>query len=287
MRARIQVGVVIVALLVVAALGMHAVQRARDSATQSICYNNLHQVAMCLEIYHDARGHYLRATVAQSDLPPERRLSWLVDLKPFMEAGCKELVDPTKPWDDEVNWPVRSKCKTSSTNADGRMVYEERLTGEIKSFLCSCNPQRHASNGVGLMHFVGVAGVGEDSATWPLGHAGIGLFGYDRQVCRDDIKNGVGHTLAMIETNRDNGPWTASGPATVRAFDPGGPAYIGPGGQFDTNHPKRGLWNVSRMTIAAFIDGHVREFTEETDPRLLEALATIAGDEKVTLPNLD
>jgi prepilin-type processing-associated H-X9-DG protein len=271
MRRRIQVGVVVLGLLLVAGLVVIWVQRTREAAALIRCRNNLKQLTIALWNYHGTDGVYPCGTATGTSLPPERRLSWYVELRPYIEGGCDFWFDPQKPWDDEVNqWPG-TRCKEDPP-ARTIIRREQWERGDWPVFICSSNPHRAGPGVPGLTHYVGVAGVGAEAATWPLEHPGVGLFGYDRSVRWSDVRDGSSTTIALIETARDNGPWLAGGPPTVRGLDPDGPPYLGEGGQFTSFH---------RLVNVAFLDGSVRPLAPSVDPRVLEALATIASGEQV------
>ena len=85
----------------------------------------------------------------------------------------------------------------------------------------------------------------------------------------------LSNTLLLVETDIDHGPWTAGGSATVRGLNPAHLPYIGRRRQFGGLH--------SDGVIVALADGSVRFLRETTDPRVFEALATVAGGE--TLPS--
>jgi prepilin-type processing-associated H-X9-DG protein len=125
----------------------------------------------------------------------------------------------------------------------------------------------------GLAHYVGVAGVGEDAALLPVEDKRAGVFGYDRRTRPEDIRDGTGTTLMVVETATDNGEWTAGGRATVRGLDPDHPPYLGRHGQFSSYH--------RAVTNALFVDGSVRALGSGMAPEVFEALATIAGGEDV------
>ena len=52
--------------------------------------------------------------------------------------------------------------------------------------LCPAAPCSEKSQAEGLIHYAGVAGVGLDSHSLPIGHPKSGVFGYDRQTRIDD-----------------------------------------------------------------------------------------------------
>jgi hypothetical protein len=52
--------------------------------------------------------------------------------------------------------------------------------------LCPAAPSSEKSQAEGLIHYVGVAGVGLDSPSLPIGDPKSGVFGYDRQTRIED-----------------------------------------------------------------------------------------------------
>jgi hypothetical protein len=242
-------------LVVLAGMLIPAIMRVRETAARTHCRNNLKQIGLALVNFHEANSAFPAATIAADNLPPERRLSWFYEIDPYVEAH----MDPTRranwkePWDAEEN---------------GRMTRDI-----VRVYLCPVNENWKNEAGFALTHYVGVSGVGTDAARLPKDNPADGLFGYDRATKRSDIKDGDSITLAAIETARDNGPWAAGGPATVRGLDPRRLPYLGRDAQFGSLH--RGT------TVALFADGSVRYLHKSIDPRLFEALATIAGDEEV------
>jgi hypothetical protein len=115
-----------------------------------------------------------------------------------------------------------------------------------------------------------------------LGDARAGVFGDDRHVTFDDVKDGLAQTFAVIETGNKNGPFAFHGPGTVRGLDPDQKPYIGQGGQFGGLHRGDSRWGSAPLIAnAAFLDASVRMLRETTQPHVMEALATIAGGEQV------
>jgi prepilin-type processing-associated H-X9-DG protein len=116
------------------------------------------------------------------------------------------------------------------------------------------------------------AGASAEAAELPLHYPLVGVFGYDRQTRFSDI-DGISTTMMVVETAHKNGAWTAGGFATVRGLDPDGRVYIGKSGQFSSGH--------RHGSNALFADGSVRFLNDSTEPKLFEAMATIAGRESV------
>ena len=80
-------------------------------------------------------------------------------------------------------------------------------------------------------------------------------------------------TMMVVETASVRGAWTAGGSATVRGLVPARQPYIGSGRQFGGNHPGGAM--------DLFADGYVRFLSDSTKPKVFEAMASIAGGERV------
>jgi prepilin-type processing-associated H-X9-DG protein len=76
-------------------------------------------------------------------------------------------------------------------------------------------------------------------------------------------------TMALAETARGPGPGSADGPRSVRGVEPATQPCIGGGRPFGGYYP--GGANV------ALADGSIRFIRDTVDPRVFEALSTIAG----------
>jgi prepilin-type processing-associated H-X9-DG protein len=254
--------VVVAILLVGGCLVLVGVLRVREAASQIECENHLKQLGLAVHNYADFYGQFPSATVSEKSLPPERRLSWLVEILPFVEASPRPPIDKTKPWDAEENRPRWFHCKKGDYEWDSHW-------GVYRLWLCPSNPNQAAPGTFSLTHYVGIAGLGRDAASRPVDAPGIGFFGYDRTLQHADLKKGSSDTLMVVETRLDNGPWTAGGYPTVRGLDPDGPPYFGKDGQFGGTH--RGGVNT------LFADASVRFLSEDTSPRVFAEMATIAG----------
>ncbi len=97
------------------------------------------------------------------------------------------------------------------------------------------------------------------------------------------IKDGTSNTILAIETSVELGPWAAGGNPTVRFVDFERQPYLGVGRPFGGIHPGDRKWLSKTPTIAtvAFLNGSVRPLKDTIDPRVFEALVTIAGGEEV------
>lgn len=260
MRKWINVLVVTGIILVGGGLLVVRVNEIRESANKATCVSRLKGIGCDLYNYHEDHHFFPEGTIQSSSLPPEKRFSWLAGLS--WGGGQGFLLNRTKSWDEEENRNVR-------VTINGQ-IEENFLHRHV---LCPSNPRQGEPGWPNNTHFVGIAGLGKDVATRPLNSPEIGCFGYDRKISLKDIKDGAGNTIIVAETAWEIGPWTAGGHPTVRGLDPDGLPYLGPKSQFGGNH--RGGANF------CFADCSIRFLKETIDPKVLEALSTIAGGEEV------
>ncbi len=206
--------------------------------------------------YHTTNGAFPPGTLPNAGLPPDKRLSWLSALPPFLEQKTRDAermqslygkLDPSLAWDAGPNAAVAHSVAP----------------------VCVCPAHAAADPNLtpGHTDYVGLAGVGPDAATLPLSDPNAGMFGYDRTVKRDDVTAGTSETLMATETGRANGPWTAGGPPTVRGVDPADAPYIGPGRAFGGLHP--GGLNV------LFADGSAEFMQDNVSPQFFETLTRL------------
>ncbi len=122
----------------------------------------------------------------------------------------------------------------------------------------------------GPSDYVGIAGVGADQPEKVNPDHKSGIFGYNRQTKFSQITDGTSNTV-MTSESKEPGPWAAGGRGTVRAFTTK-PYINGPDG-FGGNH--------AGGCVMGFADGSVRFISENIDPSVMEALATMAGSEVI------
>ncbi len=245
------------------------------NGSRTSCLNNLHQIGIALHTYADMHGRKFgkglnncklpAGTIANSDLSPEQRLSWIVELLPYIEEDALyRQIDRGAGWDAPSNLPLS----------------HSRLP------LLQCNGLRDAipsPNGWETT-YIGIAGVGANAANLPSDSPKIGVFGYDRQTSLADIKDGTSHTLMVLESARDTGSWAQGGLTTVRGIDPAEKPYLGARRPFGGTHfTENGLLRSphSLGCNGLWADGSGRILSDTIAPEVLEALATIAGGEMI------
>lgn len=188
--------------------------------------------------------------------------SWMHNLLPFM--GHQEIYDKfdlTKPLHDDRN-----------------MTFGCILVPE---FLVPGNPKQrwegYPFEHLALTHFVGMSGI-EDARNVVAGKLDrsdprAGVFGYDRIAAPSEITDGTSNTIMVIGVGELANPWVMGGGSTIRgARQPYFDKLSGFG-----SHGQKGA-------ITMMADGSVRLISENIDPAVFRAMATMHGAESVDLP---
>jgi len=249
MRNVIQLLILVLIGLICGSILAMTIVKVRDAADRARCYNNLKGLALAIANYHECYRRFPTAAEENPDLPPEKRLSWIVAIWPFVEAGpLYSEMDHKKGWDAEEN-RFAALLQLKLLDCPGCTV----LPPTTKTPTC----------------YIGITGIGTNAINLPLEDRRAGFFGYDRILKAEGIKNHAGSILMLAETSQLQGSWTAAGWHTARGLIPDGSPYVGAGGQFGGNH--RNGANV------AFADGSVRFVENNIDPPVWEAMATLSG----------
>ena len=258
-------------LLIVGGLVLTYIPKARMQANLLASQNNLRELGLFAA--HHSKPEPNRdasklpteipaGTIFLPDVPVENRLSWVVGVLPGVDqkkqntAELLARIDRAKPWDAPPNQQA------------GRT--------RVVVLLCPENPPEGLPDGVGVTSYVGIGGVGANTAALPPGSPKSGAFRYDGPTPFAQITDGLSQTLLFGETRADVGPWLRGGPSTVRSLDDaaGAPALVG--GQFGGYFPTGANF--------ALCDGSVRTFSVRTTTHVLLGFATIGGGEKDPLP---
>lgn len=272
-RRQVLVVVAVLCVLICAGLLFPAMQKVREAAARMACAGHLCQLGFALHNYAGADPierkprpgeEFPRGTLPNPDLPPERRLSWLVTVLPYIEQDrAFKQFDLTRGPSDPRN--------------------EAAISNRFRHLTCPSSGERWKLP-TPVTHYVGVSGVGADAATLPLKHPRAGVFGYDRRTSlKDGFPDGTSNTLMLIETANEPGHWAFGGRATVRGFEPGTAPYLGPERPFGGFHSGPPVLFGSRTHACnvGLADGSYRTLSSATAPEVLEALATVGGKEEL------
>jgi hypothetical protein len=217
------------------------------------CASNLRNVLLAVLGYQIANGAFPAGSWPNPDLDSDDRLSWYALILPHIDnPELYASLEKDHPWSDGRN----------------------EVIAFHKINLISCpNVAAVPSGRPEPTSYVGIAGLGVDAALLPKANARAGVFGYDRQTTPADVTDGAANTMMIAETSLVRGSWLQAGSATVRGLDPARKPYIGAGRQFGGLHDG-GAW-------VAMGDGSVRWVDETIDPKVFEALSTMAGGERL------
>jgi prepilin-type N-terminal cleavage/methylation domain-containing protein len=273
-----QFGFTIVELLVViaiigilVALLTPAVQRARESARQLHCENNIKQYGLALQNHHGVQKYFPIGNVPkkywgfQSRLLPYFDLQYIYRFINYDFPGdCFGACNSLEPGNDPGN-QVQSLDMCPDDPFAGRIWYE---------------PSARAGHH-GCTNYLGVMG------TTPTANDGILLYGPPISIRK--IPDGTSHTLIMGERGVSNDLWgwpycgygdgTGNGDNLCSTGD-----GLVNGNAYDDIH-KFHFWSYHRE-VAHFImaDGSAKLFSYEMDYVLFQKLATRAGGETISSP---
>lgn len=270
----------VVAGLLVVGLILSAVQRARLAADRQQCLYRLQQLGHFAHVYAEGTKKLKPGELPPADVPlavppgtvpnpaldPDRRLSWIAAALPFLDqklqdtTGISDTIDLRLAWDEGPN--------------------RNAATTRLSLFLCPGALPDTPPGEPYPTQFVGLSGIGRDSATLPPTSPLAGCFRYDAPTPLDTVRrnDGLSTTYLFAETGNDLGPWIRGGFSTVRGLDvaDGAKVPLGRGGQFGGNYPG----------VAAFgrADGSAEFVRDSISVQILRAHFTIAGKENDPLP---
>jgi len=269
----IELLVVVIMTVILLALILPAMSKVHRASERTMCMNNLRQIGIATHHYADThlvapenkpRGELPPGTLVNASLAVEQRLSWYVELLPYIEEENRyKAIQRDKPWDYSHHLGMTQTM--------------------VRVFVCPDWTRDNNSEVTFHTPYVGIAGVGADAATLPLTDPRAGALGYDRALNLSKVPDGTSTTMLVLETADNPGPWAQGGPATLRGLDPSRKPYYGEGCSFgNTHHTKSGWFGKAKATggTALMLDGSVRWLNHGVSDETLEALATIAGGDK-------
>jgi prepilin-type N-terminal cleavage/methylation domain-containing protein len=253
----IELVIVIAIIAIFLGLLLPANRRVRVAAARTQCQNNLKQLMLAMHTYHSMGGstnpdeQSFPSGCISPGARPEERLSWMVALLPYLEEdNVYRQLDLDKGYSG--NLPV--------------------ARSRIKTFLCPDAGAEAMADAV--TSYIAMSGIGLDAASQPAGTSGNGFMGYDRVTSLTLIKDGTSHTIALMETRFNLGPWARGGSSNLRGFDPTDLPLCGDQRQFGGH--KSGA-------TAGMADGSVRFILSSIDPAKLAGAITIDGGEPFNL----
>jgi len=184
-----------------------------DKQAAQLTRQHIQAIVFAAHIYVDRHdGSFSPAAVPNPILPPEKRLSGLVLLLPYL--GIKpDYIRPGTPWalepfDAEVYRQARELAKKIDlTKAWDDPVNIEAAKTVVPIFLVPGGGPFRDASGYAVSHFAFVRGAkGEDN----------GIFPKDKAVKVSEIIDGTSHTMAVGQVHDRLSPWIAAGPFSSR-----------------------------------------------------------------------
>ena len=260
--------VVIAIIGVLIAILLPAVQAAREAARRMTCQNNLKQIGLATQLYHDAKGH----------LPPAARVKNIGET--FDKAGCLLFL---LPYVEEANKYVSFDSSKSINDVDNVGVAETT----IPTYLCPSMSYEAAASPLGPSSYSPSTGT---HSPWLFNlYDGAIVPHHDQHVRLRDITDGLSNTFAFGEKDYfggqiDDGPKWAGGyvmfsfGSTYGPFNPNDPPPANDyalAGKFNTafrsDHPGGAQF--------VMLNGSVQFINDDISDENLDALVTRTGEE--------
>jgi prepilin-type N-terminal cleavage/methylation domain-containing protein/prepilin-type processing-associated H-X9-DG protein len=155
--------VVIAIIGILVALLLPAIQAAREAARRTQCTNNLKQLGLATQTYHDSYKMFpmgaLRHSADVCGNNYHLGISWIARVLPGLEQ---------QPLYDQIDWEVRKWPGTANVNAT--VVAPTKLA----AVRCPSDPAPPPSTAYGPTNYVGCSG--SDGSSYPATVAAYGLF---------------------------------------------------------------------------------------------------------------
>ncbi len=200
--------VVIAIIGVLVALLLPAIQTAREAARRASCSNNLRQVGLALQNYHDTfktfppSGFYGRPSTTGANPQLNYHHTWVTAILPFLEQ---------KPLYDAINFNLPAYNQTININGTNTPLQSV----EVPTMRCPSDAgykvgEQSQTWGFSVMNYAASEGYHwwEQAGIGPGGRAGIstygdyaGLFAPTRTNGLRDVTDGTSNTVAVCEVD--------------------------------------------------------------------------------------
>ena len=287
----IELLVVIAIIGILIGLLLPAVQMARESARRTTCTNNLKQIGVAIQNYHDAYKLLPPGYLADFDATGNENgpgWGWAALVLPYLEEGN---LHQTIQFDLPIESPANARPRTTQITtylcpSDSpepiwvATTYD--LNGTPKQTICD----------VASANYIGVFGTTEPGVN------GDGIFFRDAKIALRNITDGTSHTMAVGERAHRLYQATWVGVVNNATMYPAPDSTAPPvldnatgmtlGHTGDGNGPGAADSHVNQFSSLhgqglnfLFADGHVQFLNESMDYKTYQALSTRAGGEVV------
>ena len=287
----IELLVVIAIIAILIGLLLPAVQKVRAAAARSQCVNNLKQVGLATQNYHDTAKSFPAGYVSTFDAKGNDTgpgWGWAAFLLPQLE---QQAVHNAIRFDLPIEAPANGGARVQFLKSFTCPSDTPGLTWTAKNYDLSGNPIATVCD-VASANFVGVFGTSEP------GVDGDGVFSRNSKTRIGDITDGTSSTLLVGERSFRLGQATWVGSVTGATLFPQPPSAAPPilnngsgmvlGHTGDGNGPGATNSYVNQFSSQhtgganfLFADGHVAFLRTSIDYTTYKALSTRAGGEAV------
>ena len=196
----IELLVVIAIIAILIALLLPAVQRVREAAARASCINNLKQMGIALQNYHDVNGSFPPGmTVTGSNIAETGTFGGFVLILPFLEQqNWTNIWSATTPWYQEPNFDIVSLpikifyCPSNRMNAVIDTSFMVPFAGRPLPNVAACDYSLCKGANAALCQVTQV----------PM--TARGVFDINTQTRIADIRDGTSNTFAVGETAGGN-----------------------------------------------------------------------------------
>ncbi|MEY4393027.1 MAG: hypothetical protein RL595_276 [Planctomycetota bacterium] len=195
----IELLVVIAIIAILIGLLLPAVQQVRIFSINQKCKNNLRQIGLALQNYHDSNACFPPGSERINTASGELKHCWITLILPYLEyENLYKLYDKNKPWNDTTqnykatreiirNLLCPSSPNSESLKADGTSdLNSPGLSDYANPSMVSINIRRHAP-----------AGIINNSNT-PMNEVLKGIISYEG-ISINTITDGTSNTLLVVE----------------------------------------------------------------------------------------
>jgi prepilin-type N-terminal cleavage/methylation domain-containing protein/prepilin-type processing-associated H-X9-DG protein len=224
----IELLVVIAIIAILIGLLLPAVQKVREAGNRTQCTNNLKQIGLALQNYHDTYGSFPPGYIDGNtdptktpDLDVGPGWGWASFILPFLEQNnLYEQINFKVTVGTGVNAPLCLlplkvyKCPSDLT-LPPFFVYDSTFTNPVARLVhanyVGCNGWVECFNGAGGNY---PGGPGADGLPGPLGLAARGVFWRNSHTRIADVSDGLSNTIFVGERSSDHSPvtWTGAFP---------------------------------------------------------------------------
>jgi DNA-directed RNA polymerase subunit M/transcription elongation factor TFIIS len=256
----------------------------RSIAAMSDRRSHIHELAAAMQAYLEDKGRFPRGAKTRPfdanrflEWRPDQRISWMAEVLPYLANGEFKDIKPDYGKDNKTWYEDPNNIKAGMAVIPQFVASPAKPDNELYFYVSYPNLPVKSSPMWAATHFVGIAGVGLDAAEYraddPATAKLLGVFGYDRETKKADIKDGLDQTIVLIQVPPEpKSPWIAGGGSTVRGVSQ----------DLDCVKPFVSTeYQGKRGAFAIMADGKVRFIPASIDPKTFQAMCTIAGGDKI------